>query len=113
MTRMHLILAIACAAASACAHSSLAGNPVRATLTSAPPTGPIQVRNFDGDALPPYALADATAYVEIQCRNGGIYQIVDRSPDLYSATMKRTTSGASALSGICFRVQNTRVDFGR
>jgi hypothetical protein len=111
---MHVFLAIACAAASACAHSDAMGNPVRATLTtSLPTTGSLQVRNYDGDALPPYALTDALAYVEIQCHDGEVYQIVDRSPDLYSSMLKRTTPGEHALSGICFRVQSSRVDFGR
>lgn len=110
---MHLFLAIACVAASACAQSAAMGNPVRATLTTSAPRGPLQVRNYDGDALPPYALTDAVAYVEIQCHDGEVYQIVDRSPDLYSSTLKRTTAGEHQLSGICFRVQSTRVDFGR
>ena len=114
MSRTQLILAIACAAASACAYSHTpAGNPVRATLTSAPPKGDVQVRNYDGDALPSYALADTRGYLEIECRNGQVYQVVDRSPDPYSSTMKRTTQGEHGLSGICDRVQSTRIDFGR
>ena len=115
MSRTHLFLtfALACAAASACAHSNGSGNPVRATLTSAAPQGLPQVRNYDGDALPPYALGDAQAYLEIQCRDGEIYQVVDRSPDLYSSTLKRTTQGEHSLKDICYRVQATRMDFGR
>ena len=91
----------------------MSGNPVRATLTTSAPTGRVQVRNYDGDALPPYALGDAQAYLEIECRDGQIYQVVDRSPDPYSASMKRTTQGEHSLKDICYRVQTTRMDFGR
>jgi len=112
MSQTHWILAIACAAASACASTSCA--PVRAAYTTKLPTGSLQVRNYDGDALPPYALTDAQAYLEIECRNGQVYQVVDRSPDPYSSTMKQTTASASTgLNGICDRMQGSRLEFGR
>jgi hypothetical protein len=111
MSRTHSILvtALLCAAASACA-ANTSRAPVRATYSTVMPKGAAQVRNYDGDALPTYALADAGGYVEVQCHNGQVYQIVDRSQDLYSASMKRTSLGGQQLEGICDRVKGSRVD---
>jgi len=111
MSRTHLILATAllCAAVSACA-ANASHAPTRVTYSTTMPTGPVQVRNFDGDALPNYALADAGAYIEVQCRDGQVYQIVNRSPDLYSRSAQQTWSGGGGLAGICDRVRHSRLD---
>jgi hypothetical protein len=111
MSRTHSILATAllCAAASACG-ANVSHAPVRATYSTQIPDGPVQVRNLDGDALPSYALADAGAYIEVECRNGQVYQIVDRSKDLYNLSLMHTSAGNAGLNGICDRVRNSRLD---
>jgi hypothetical protein len=114
MSRTHSILATAslCIAASACG-AAVSHNPVRAKIATDAPRGQVQVRNYDGDVLPAYALADAGVYIEIECRNGQVYQIVNRSHDWYSATNQSTSGGYDlvSLSGICDRVRSSRLDY--
>jgi hypothetical protein len=110
MSRTHSILtALLCAAASACA-ANASHAPVSAKYSTVMPTGPTQVRNFDGDVLPGYALADAGAYIEVECRNGQVYQIVGLSKDLYSVSEQQTSWTSNGLNGICDRVHNSRLD---
>ena len=115
MSQAHSILATAllCAAASACA-ANTSHAPVRTTYarSTQPPREPLQVRNMDGDPLPTYALTDAGAYIEVECRNGQVYQIVDRSQDFYSPSLLETLSGYRGLDGICDRVRGSRLDYG-
>lgn len=112
MSRTHSILATAslCAAASACAANN-SHAPVRVLYTTKVPDGPVQVRNLEGDALPAYALADSRGYIEVECRSGQIYQVVDRSQDFYSRSLQQTWSGRYGLGGFCDRVHNSRLDY--
>ncbi|HET9624576.1 MAG TPA: hypothetical protein VFP84_24580 [Kofleriaceae bacterium] len=115
MTRTHSILgaALLCAAASACAARGGSRAPVRITYSTKLPDGPVQVRNFNGDVLPPYAIADAGGgFLQVECRNGQVYQIVARPHELYSRSAQESWSVTGGrLDSFCDNVHNSRLDY--
>ena len=71
----------------------------------------VEVRNYEGEVLPPYALNDAPSHLEVECLDGHVYEIVDRPQDLYSASNKATTyAHMSTADDICDRILEYRTE---
>lgn len=87
-----------------------------ATTTAAPAmrttdAPPVEVRNYEGEVLPPYALNDATSHTEVECLDGQVYEIVDRPQELYGASNKKTAHARTqSIDDICDRVLNSRTE---
>ncbi|HET9624575.1 MAG TPA: hypothetical protein VFP84_24575 [Kofleriaceae bacterium] len=69
----------------------------------------VQVRNYEGDVLPPYAINDAPSALEVECLDGQVYEIVDRPIDLYTPGNKVTLLARKQTpDDICDRILSTR-----
>lgn len=94
---MAMVVATGCAAAPPMMH------------TTDQPT--VEVRNYEGEVLPPYALSDADDHVEVECLDGRVYEIVDRPQDLYGASNKKTSHArSSSTDDICDRILDYRTE---
>jgi hypothetical protein len=82
---------------------------VRTTGTTDAPA--VEVRNYEGEVLPPYALNDAASHLEVECLDGQVYEIVDLPQDLYNASHKTTSyARVSSPDDICDRILKYRTE---
>jgi hypothetical protein len=105
-----IIIGICAATASGCATAS---RPSMASTRELPTpvfdTARVEVRNYDGEVLPPYALNEATDRLEVECLDGQVYEIIDRPQELYSPSNKTTAYARPASADdICDRILTTR-----